>query len=188
MGELLTMYIVTTFALSYATDQYDFSSGFMLNVALLVGGPGIVTIPFFAWLSDRYGRKTVFTAGAVVGVIGTVPYFLSMQAGSQIMIVVTSVVLVNIAHDMIVSVQQPLPTELFGAEYRYSGVGLGYQVAAAIGGGFTPAIATALVMFGDGAWHWVAAYLGLGCLVSALVALTLRPAVEPSAVPEPARA
>ncbi|MDA3626109.1 shikimate transporter [Saccharopolyspora sp. WRP15-2] len=188
LGELLTMYIVTTFALAYATKNYGFSSGFMLTTALLVGGIGIVTIPLFAWLSDRYGRKPVFIAGAVVGVIGSVPYFLSMQAGSKILIVVTSVVLVNIAHDMIVSVQQPLLTELFGPEYRYSGAGLGYQVAAAIGGGFTPAIATALVLLGGGTWYWVAAYLGLGCLVSALVALTLRPADEPSITREKAHA
>ena len=189
LGELLTMYIVTTFALAFATKQYGFDSGFMLNVGLLVGGIGVVTIPLFAWLSDRYGRKPVFVTGAAVGVLGTVPYFLSMQAGSKILIVVSSVVLVNIAHDMIVSVQQPLLTELFGPAYRYSGAGLGYQVAAAIGGGFTPAIATTLVMLGGGTWYWVAAYLGLGCLISALVALTLRPASEPSApVPEPARA
>lgn len=180
LGELLTMYIVTTFALAYATDQYGFTPGFMLNVALLVGGLGIVTIPLFAWLSDRYGRKPVFVAGAVIGVLGTVPYFLSLQAGSQILVVVASVVLVNLSHDMIVSVQQPLLTELFGPEYRYSGAGLGYQVAAAIGGGFTPAIATTLVMLGGGNWHWVATYLALGCLASALVALTLRPASKPS--------
>jgi MHS family shikimate/dehydroshikimate transporter-like MFS transporter len=174
LGELLTMYIVTTFALSYATSRHGFSSGFMLNVGLLVGAVGIVTIPLFAWLSDRYGRKPVFLVGAVVGALGTVPYFLSVESGSEILVIVSSVVLVNIAHDMIVSVQQPLFTELFGAEYRYSGAGLGYQVASAVGGGFTPFIATALVLLGGGQWYWVAVYLGGGCVISALVALTLR--------------
>ncbi|WP_199740375.1 shikimate transporter [Saccharopolyspora rhizosphaerae] len=188
LGELLTMYIVTTFALAYATKQFGFGSGFMMTVALLVGGIGIVTIPLFAWVSDRYGRTPVFITGAVIGAIGAVPYFLSMQAGSQVLLLVASVVLVNLAHDMIVSVQQPLLTELFGPEHRYSGAGLGYQVAAAVGGGFTPAIATALVMLGGGGWHWVATYLGAGCLVSALVALTVRPADEPAEVRAPASA
>ncbi|MCH6163330.1 shikimate transporter [Streptomyces marispadix] len=174
LGELVTMYVVTTFALSYATSEHGFESGFMLNIGLLVGGVGIVSIPAFAWLSDRFGRRPVFLAGAIVGVLGAIPYFMSMESGSAILLVVTSVVLVNVSHDMLVSVQQPLFTEMFGAEYRYSGAGLGYQVASAVGGGFTPFIATALVAFGDGRWYWVAAYLGGGCAVSALVALTLR--------------
>lgn len=181
LGELFTMYIVTTFALAYATDEHGFSEGSLLRVGILVGAIGIVTIPFFAWVSDRWGRKPVFLVGATIGALGAIPYFLSMEAGSTILVIVMSIVLVNIAHDMIVSVQQPLFTELFGASYRYSGAGLGYQVASAIGGGFTPFIATALVAVGDGSWTWVAAYLLGGCVISALVALTLRaPVAEPA--------
>ncbi|MDQ4114910.1 MAG: shikimate transporter [Actinomycetota bacterium] len=181
LGELFTMYIVTTFALAYATAEHGFSEGSLLRVGLLVGAIGIVTIPLFAWVSDRWGRKPVFIVGAVIGALGAIPYFLSMEAGSTILVVVMSIVLVNIAHDMIVSVQQPLFTELFGASYRYSGAGLGYQVASAIGGGFTPFIATALVAVGGGSWTWVAVYLVGGCVISALVALTLRaPAIDTS--------
>ncbi|GAA4867810.1 shikimate transporter [Saccharopolyspora cebuensis] len=183
LAELLSMYIVTTFALSYATTEHGFDEGFMLTIGLLVGALGIVTIPLFAWLSDRYGRKRVFLGGAVIGALAAVPYFLALEAGSEVLVVVASVVLVNIAHDMVVSVQQPLFTEMFGAEYRYSGAGLGYQVAAALGGGFTPFIATALVVLGGGRWYWVAAYLAVGCAVSAAVALTLR---APARTPHPA--
>lgn len=174
LGELFTMYIVTTFALAYATSEHGFSRGSLLYIGILVGAIGIVTIPFFAWISDRWGRKPVFLAGATIGALGAIPYFLAMEAGSTILVVVMSVVLVNLAHDMIVSVQQPLFTELFGPSYRYSGAGLGYQVASAIGGGFTPFIATALVAVGGGSWTWVAVYLLGGCVISALVALTLR--------------
>lgn len=173
LGELLTMYIVTTFALSYATKQFGFSSGLLLTVGLLVGGLGIVTIPMWAWLSDRYGRRTIFVSGAVIGVVATVPYFLSMQAVSTLGLVLTSVILVNVVHDMLVSAQQPLFTEMFGARFRYSGAGVGYQVASALGGGFTPFIATALVAVGGGSWIWVAVYLGGGCLISALVGMTV---------------
>ncbi len=57
---------------------------------------------------------------------------------------------------MVVCVQQPMFTELFGASYRYSGAGVGYQVASVVGGGFTPFIAAALVTFSGGSWHSVA--------------------------------
>jgi len=84
------------------------------------------------------------------------------------------VMLANVAHDMVVSVQQPMFTELFGATYRYSGAGVGYQVASVIGGGFTPFIAAGLVGFSGGSWHPVAAYLAIGCLISVLVALFMK--------------
>jgi MFS transporter, MHS family, shikimate and dehydroshikimate transport protein len=89
--------------------------------------------------------------------------------------VIFSVMLANIAHDMVVSVQQPLFTELFGAEYRYSGAGVGYQFASVVGGGFTPFIAVALVGLASGSWHLVAAYLAIGCLISLIVAARMKP-------------
>ncbi len=63
---------------------------------------------------------------------------------------------VTFAHDMVVCVQQPMFTEMFGASYRYSGAGVGYQVASVVGGGFTPFIAAALITYFAGNWHSVA--------------------------------
>jgi MHS family shikimate/dehydroshikimate transporter-like MFS transporter len=183
--DLVTMYIVTVFAMFYAKSQYGFSSELLLVIGLLVGGIGIVTIPLFAWLSDRYGRKPIFLTGAVIGVLATVPYFLSMEARSGILLVLTSILLINVAHDMVVSGQQPLFTELFGAEHRYSGAGFSHQAAAAIAGGFTPFIATALVVLGDGSWHWVAAYLGIACAIPALVVLTVKDSPVRAAATQP---
>lgn len=82
--------------------------------------------------------------------------------------------LANIAHDMVVCVQQPMFTEMFGASYRYSGAGVGYQVASVVGGGFTPFIAAALVTFSGGSWHSVAIYLTVGCLLSAVTAMLMK--------------
>jgi MHS family shikimate/dehydroshikimate transporter-like MFS transporter len=73
-----------------------------------------------------------------------------------------------------VAVQQPLFTARFGAEYRYSGAGVGYQVASVVGGGFTPFIAASLVRFAHGSWHPVAAYLAGGCAISFVVAFLMR--------------
>ncbi|GGC30510.1 shikimate transporter [Brevibacterium sediminis] len=171
--ELLTMYIVTTFALSYATDELGLDRQFMLNITLLVGGLGIVTIPAFAYLSDRYGRLRVYLTGGVVGLLSAIPFFFALESGSTIVIVIFAVLLVNIAHDAVVSVQQPLFAEMFSPEFRYSGAGVGYQLASALAGGFTPFIATYLVGVGDGSWYLVGAYLAVGCLVSISVAAYL---------------
>lgn len=169
MAEMFTMYIVTAFALSYSTANLGMSRDLFLNIGLLVGAISCLTIPVFAMLADRIGQKRVYVTGAVIGLLSAIPFFMAMEARSVFWIVIFSVLLANIAHDMVVSVQQPLFTEFFGTEYRYSGAGVGYQFASVVCGGFTPFIATALLGI-DGSWHAVAAYLAGGCLVSAVVA------------------
>ena len=173
MAEMFTMYIVTAFALAYSTKNLGMSRDLFLNISLLVGAVSCVTIPFFAILADRIGLKRVYLTGAIIGLLSSVPFFIAMEARSIVWIVIFSVLLANIAHDMVVSVQQPLFTELFGAEYRYSGAGVGYQFASVVCGGFTPFIATALLGV-DGTWHAVAAYLAGGCLLSVIVSWRMK--------------
>ncbi|WP_133646110.1 shikimate transporter [Paraburkholderia flava] len=174
LAELFTMYIVTAFALNYSTANLGMNREFFLNIALLVGAVSCVTIPCFAWLADRFGRRRVYMLGATIGMLSAVPFFVALDARSTVWIVVFAVMLANVAHDMVVSVQQPMFTELFGTEYRYSGAGVGYQVASVVGGGFTPFIAVALVNMAGGSWHPVAAYLAGGCLISVLVAAWMK--------------
>ena len=176
LAELFTMYIVTAFALSYSTSNLGMSRDLFLGIGLFVGALSCVTIPCFAWLADRLGLRRIYLVGAFIGLVSAVPFFLALEARATVWIVIFSVMLANIAHDMVVSVQQPLFTELFGAEYRYSGAGVGYQFASVVGGGFTPFIAVALVGFAGGSWHLVAGYLAIGCLISLIVAARMKPA------------
>ncbi|MEG1209788.1 MAG: shikimate transporter [Leclercia sp.] len=172
--ELLTMYIVTAFALSYSTQNLGLPRELFLNIGLLVGGISCLSIPCFAWLADKYGRRRVYITGALTGALSAFPFFMALDAQSVLWIVVFAILLANIAHDMVVCVQQPMFTEMFGARYRYSGAGVGYQVASVVGGGFTPFIAAALVTFSGGNWHSVAMYLLIGCLLSAATALLMK--------------
>ncbi|MGH8780140.1 shikimate transporter [Paraburkholderia sp.] len=174
LAELFTMYIVTAFALNYSTANLGMKRELFLNIGLLVGALSCVTIPCFAWLADRFGRRRVYMLGATIGMLSAVPFFVALDARATVWIVVFAVMLANVAHDMVVSVQQPMFTELFGTEYRYSGAGVGYQVASVVGGGFTPFIAVALVNMAGGSWHPVAAYLAAGCLISVLVAARMK--------------
>ncbi|KKB62044.1 shikimate transporter [Robbsia andropogonis] len=174
LAELFTMYIVTAFALSYSTSNLGMPRQFFLNIGLAVGAISIVTIPVFAWAADRYGRRQVYMLGALVGALSAIPFFLALDARSTVWIVVCAVLLANVAHDMVVSVQQPLFTELFGTRFRYSGAGVGYQVASVVGGGFTPFIAVGLVGMAGGSWHPVAGYLLAGCIISFFVSWKMK--------------
>jgi MHS family shikimate/dehydroshikimate transporter-like MFS transporter len=174
LAELLTMYIVTAFALSYSTQNLGMNRELFLNIGLVVGAVSCVTIPLFAHAADRFGLRRVYLTGALIGALAAVPFFIALEAHATFWIVVFAVMLANVAHDMVVAVQQPLFTARFGAEYRYSGAGVGYQVASVVGGGFTPFIAASLVRFAHGSWHPVAAYLAGGCAISFVVAFLMR--------------
>lgn len=175
LGELLTMYIVTTFALNYSTTHLGLSRDMFLNIGLLVGAISCFCIPAFAWLADSFGRRRIYVTGALIGAASAVPFFMALEQHNTVLILLFAILLANIAHDMIVSVQQPIFTELFGTAYRYSGAGVGYQVASVVGGGFTPFIAVLLVEFFSGAWFGVAGYLTIGCLLSAVVGMCMKP-------------
>ncbi len=166
--ELLTMYIVTTFALNYSTQNLGLPRELFLSIGLLVGAVSCLTIPCFAWLADRFGRRRIYITGAMIGALSAWPFFFALEQGATLPIIIFSLLLANIAHDMVVCVQQPMFTEMFGARYRYSGAGVGYQVASVVGGGFTPFIAAGLVALNQGSWQGVATYLTLGCLLSLL--------------------
>lgn len=140
--ELFSMFIVTTFGLQYSANILKWPSSTFLGISVVVGAVSLLTIPSFALMSDKIGRKPIYLVGAVVGGVAAFPFFNALQAGSLILTWVFALILVNIAHDMAVAVQQPLITELFGAKHQYSGAGFGYQVAAVVAGGFTPMVAT----------------------------------------------
>lgn len=170
MAELLTMYLVTNFALNYSTQNLGMDKQFFLNITLMVGAVSCFSIPLFAWLADRFDHRKMCVIGGLIGAVSAFPFFMALDAQNTWMIIIGAILLANVAHDMVVSVHQPIFTELFGTEYRYSGAGVGYQVASIIGGGFTPFIAASLVIWGNGSWHYVAVYLALGCLLTALIA------------------
>ena len=67
--------------------------------------------------------------------------------------------------------------ELFPTSVRYSGSSIGYQLAATLGAGFTPMIATALVIAGGGSLWLVA---GLWAAFSALSLISLLAAKDRS--------
>lgn len=172
------MYLVTTFALNYSTKNLGMSSSLFLHIGLMVGAISCLTIPFFAHISDRFGRRRMCVIGGLIGAICAFPFFFALESGSTFWIVLFAILLANLSHDMVVSVHQPIFTELFGASYRYSGAGVGYQVASIVGGGFTPFIATGLITLGHGHWQYVAIYLTIGCLLTTWVAARMKAQVQ----------
>jgi MHS family shikimate/dehydroshikimate transporter-like MFS transporter len=170
LAELVGFFTVTVFALNYGVGQ-GIPRNQLLNALLAIGAVAIVLIPLCGALSDRIGRRPVFVAGAVIGVLGAFPLFWAIESHNLVLITLAFVLVANLSHDPMVAVQQPLFTEMFGPAFRYSGAGFAYQLASAIAGGFTPFVAAWLSQRDGGGYGSVATFLACACLASVLVGL-----------------
>ncbi len=150
--------IFTVWALTYATQKLCMARSTVLNGVLLGSAAQLVAIPFFGSLSDRLGRRPVYLGGAIFLLALAVPFFWLMDMKST-PLVWTAIVIGMIGHAAMYGPQSAFFSELFGTRTRYTGVSLGYQLAAPFAGGLAPLIASALLGWSGGnAWP-IALYL-----------------------------
>jgi len=162
LSEVSWVYMLTVFVVVYATTKLGLSKPLMLNAISLAALLELVTIPLFGHLSDIYGRRALYFAGVAFTIIFAFPLFWLLNMGSPGIVILTVVIALNLGHGLMFAPESTYFPELFGANVRYSGASLGFQVSAAIGGGFAPVIAAAL-----------AAYMGGTAGVSITLAATL---------------
>lgn len=138
-----TFYIMITYAVAYATKTVGVPRTTILWAVMLGSLLTAPLLPLTASLSDRFGRRGVFMAGAVLALIWSWPFFLLLNTGAfplMLLALIGGLGFNNIMYGL----QAAMMTEMFSTEFRYSGASLGYQIGAIFGGGFAPIIATAL--------------------------------------------
>jgi MFS family permease len=172
MAEQAPFYLFTSFVLSYGVDALKVSKDSLLNDILVAAAIGLVSVPLFGYLSDLFGRRLVYGVGIVAVGVFAFPYFGLLNtktAGLMLLAVILSLVF----HDIMYGPQAALISETFGTGVRYSGAGLGYQLASVIAGGPAPLIATA-IFAATGSSTWISWYI-VGCAVVSMIALVLMP-------------
>jgi hypothetical protein len=111
-----------------------------------------------------------------LGIIGTAAYafpYYGLLNTQRPGLVLLAIVLSLVFHDMQYGPQAALISENFGTNLRYSGAGLGYQLASVIAGGPAPLIA-AKILESTGSTTGISWYI-IGCCVIAMAALLLMP-------------
>jgi MHS family shikimate/dehydroshikimate transporter-like MFS transporter len=159
LAENAFFYVYTTFVLAYATEQVHVPRPTVLAGVLLAAGVDLVAIPLFGRLSDRFGGRPVYLAGAAFSALFVVPFFVLVGTGRGALVWLAIVVGVAVGHAAMYGPQAALFANLFGARVRYSGASLGYQLASVLAGGLSPVVAAALLGWSHGAWWPVAAYM-----------------------------
>ncbi|MHC2104284.1 MFS transporter [Methylobacterium sp.] len=178
VSEIAYVSVVTVFSISYVTGQLGLSRSVILNGILVAAVIELFTIPVFGWLSDRYGRKTLFIAACLFSVAFAFPMFKLLDTRDPTIITLTVAVALSFGQGIMFGTGAAWMSELFDARLRYTGASLGFQVGAALSGGFTPLIAAALLAWSGGATWPISVYL----IVLACITL-----VATFAAPETAR-
>jgi MHS family shikimate/dehydroshikimate transporter-like MFS transporter len=168
-AETGTFYLITVFALTLATRESGPGQGVALNGVLVASLLAIVTVGLFGTLADRIGRRPVYVFGAAFMAVFAFPFFWLAGSGSSAALWLALIVGLAVGHASMYGAQTAYFSELFDARVRYSGASLGYQLGAALIGGFTPLIAAALLLHNDGEPWPVALYIIALCLVTVVV-------------------
>jgi metabolite-proton symporter len=151
-------YVFTVFIYVYASEPRGFSRETILVGVILASALQLVSIPAFAGLSDRLGRRPVYLAGALFTGLFAFPFFWLVDSGVPVLIwLALAVGLTGVA--AMYGPQAAFFSELFGTNVRYSGASLGSQLAAPFAGGLAPLIATALLGWSGGRPWSVALYM-----------------------------
>lgn len=167
-------YIISVFALSYAVRNVGVEEG-VATTGLLIGAAlAIGMIPAFGALSDRLGRKKVFGFGVAFLVLFAWPFFLMLQTGQSVIVIVAFVAAYLFGISALTGVEYAWVSEMFPTGVRNTGVSIGFQFGAIFGGGIAPFIAAALLAAGGGQLWLILGYIAV-LAVGAVTAIRMAP-------------
>jgi MFS family permease len=174
--------IVGTWSLAQGTsDAIGLERTTLLWMVILSNVVALVALPLWARLSDRIGRRPVFAFGALGSAVLAFPFLWALQQGNIALIYVFGILLSGLVYSAANGIWPSFYGEMFDTRVRYSGMAIGTQIGFALGG-FSPAIAAAIVGEGSGGWVPVALLTAGAATVAGLCALTAR---ETAHIPTP---
>jgi metabolite-proton symporter len=140
-----SFYIYSAFMLVYATQHSRIDRSVALNGIMIASALEFIAIPAYGALSDRIGRRPVYLFGAIMTAVLAFPLFWLFDTQSTPLAWLALLLVFLCSHAPMYAPQGAFFSELFGTSVRYSGASLGAQLSAAVAGGFSPLIATALL-------------------------------------------
>lgn len=137
-----------SFAVSYAVGLGHERST-VLAALSVAWAFAIITTPIYGRLSDRFGRRPVYLAGALGFALLVYPMFWAIGSGSTVLLVLAFVTAFALIAVCMAATLAAMLSEMFATEVRSTGVSVAYQAAALIAG-FAPLAAGGLLAAAGG--------------------------------------
>lgn len=162
----VSFYLITVYTPTFGKSVLKLSTTDALVVTFCVGISNFIWLPIMGALSDRVGRRPLlilFTLLTIATAYPAMRWLTSLPSFGKMLTVELWLSFLYASYNgaMVVALTEVMPVEV-----RTAGFSLAYSLATAIFGGFTPAIATALIEMtkdkaAPGLWMTFAAVCGL---------------------------
>lgn len=133
---------------------------------LIAAGFAAVLVVTFGALSDKYGRVPVYRYGALFQAIIAVPAFYLVTLGNVTLVWVVMAVGIAIGVQSMLGPQCALLPELFGSQYRFTGVAMSREISAVLAGGLAPLLGALMLAATNHSWLVLAIYSLVLALIS----------------------
>ncbi|MEU6263264.1 MFS transporter [Saccharopolyspora shandongensis] len=131
------------FFTSYLVNDIHFAAATATMVNLVAAVGNLIATLIGGAVSDRIGRRNAYIIGGALVIVGAPAMFAAGATGNLPLILVV-MFLTGAISGFVYGAQAALFFELFPARVRYTGVSVGFQIAAVLGGGLTPLLAATL--------------------------------------------
>ncbi len=160
-------YLFPVFTLSYLTKNLGLPRNTVLTGMVIASVVQIFVVFGASVLSDKIGRRPVYMGAAVFCALLAFPFFMMVNTQSTALIWL-ALILATVGVGGMFGPQAAYFAELFGPRIRYSGFAFARELGSILAGGPAPFIATWLLMQGGGAPWFVAIYIIVLSVITAI--------------------
>jgi MFS family permease len=176
----VSFYMITAYTPTFGSVVLRLTSGDSLIVTLCVGASNLIWLPTMGALSDRIGRRPLLVGCTLLMILTAYPAMLWLVDSPTFWKLLAVELWFSFLYGSYNGAMVVFLTEIMPVEVRTTGFSFAYSLAAALFGGFTPAISTYLIQTTGnravpGLWLSFAAVCGL---VAAVVARAQSEPVE----------